>query len=123
MPPMTQIDRNRMSLSDRLLEDETLLKYLSALERVNDQCMQMFEDIESICNSALREKFEWMDEHEDASSKKDTKTLWKLFSIVSDDSYGVRPVERKIRVPTIFKQENRIQMNLLELFILNQATM
>ena len=52
-------------LTDRqieLLDDKAVAKYLSALEKMNDHYMQIFGDIESVCDIPLRENLKRMDE-------------------------------------------------------------
>ena len=56
---MTHIDQNQTPLTDRqieLLKDKAVTKYLSALEKVNEHYMQMFGDIEIICDIYHLEK-------------------------------------------------------------------
>ena len=92
VPTMTDVERLDAAMSQEqveMLQEKALTRYLDRVEKAEDDYVKIFGEIESICDTNLREKLERMDEYTDAAETQDTEALWNTRFRVSAFSCSI----------------------------------
>lgn len=120
VPTMTDVERLDAAMSQEqveMLQEKALTRYLDRVEKAEDDYVKIFGEIESICDTNLREKLERMDEYTDAAETQDTEALWNTIkSLVCDDGNDQNPAERKFRALSKYNNERMFNNESLSTF-------